>query len=149
MIHKKCIAPGPSFDTKWLMVQFFSKNIGLSQTWSCQYWNRSINFAGPKTVSLVLTAGKLWRSGSVAWSSFLRWQYLRMIFQVGPVESAESLPTQSRIWKGGHDTNCRRPVHDLPLPLNADFLSNQGHDWRDVVPTGVRQDTLPPPPKKQ
>ena len=60
-----------------------------------------------------------------------------MIFQVGPVESAESLPTQSRIWKGGHDTNCRRPVHDLRLPLNADFLSNQGHDWRDVVPTGV------------
>ena len=60
-----------------------------------------------------------------------------MIFQVGPVESAESLPTQSRIWKGGHDTNCRRPVHDLRLPLNPDFLSNQGHDWREVVPTGV------------
>ena len=59
------------------------------------------------------------------------------VFEIFEGYSLIPLPTQSRIWKGGHDTNCRRPVHDLRLPLNPDFLSNQGHDWREVVPTGV------------
>ena len=33
--------------------------------------------------------------------------------------------------------------------FKADFLLTQGHDWRDVVRAGVRQDKLPPPPPKK